>query len=30
LIAFLGALSDPEFTQRKSLSLPDRACGRRL
>lgn len=30
LIAFLEALSDPEFTARKDLAMPDRACGRRL
>lgn len=30
LIAFLGALSDTEFTQRKSLAMPEDACGKRL
>jgi cytochrome c peroxidase len=30
LIAFLEALSDPEFTRRKSLAMPDEACGKRL
>ena len=30
LMAFLGALSDPEFVTRKDLAIPDRACGRRL
>jgi cytochrome c peroxidase len=30
LIAFLEALSDLEFTRRKSLAMPERACGRRL
>ncbi|WP_343061323.1 cytochrome-c peroxidase [Novosphingobium flavum] len=30
LLAFLNALSDAEFAGRKSLALPDRACGRRL
>ncbi|WP_198136933.1 cytochrome-c peroxidase [Nitrobacter hamburgensis] len=30
LIAFLEGLSDPEFTRRKSLAMPDLACGRRL
>lgn len=30
LVAFLRALSDHEFTERKSLSMPDRACGKRL
>jgi cytochrome c peroxidase len=30
LIAFLEALSDPEFTRRESLAMPDRACGKRL
>jgi cytochrome c peroxidase len=30
LTAFLEALSDPEFTRRESLAMPDRACGKRL
>lgn len=30
LVAFLHALSDPGFTARKDLAMPDRACGRRL
>lgn len=30
LLAFLATLSDTEFTTRASLSLPDRACGKRL
>lgn len=30
LIAFLEALSDPDFTQRKSLAMPEEACGKRL
>jgi cytochrome c peroxidase len=30
LFAFLGALGDTEFTTRPSLSLPGRACGKRL
>ena len=30
LIAFLEALSDPEFTRRKSLAMPEEACGKRL
>jgi hypothetical protein len=30
LIAFLEALSDPEFTRRKSLAMPSEACGKRL
>ena len=30
LTAFLAALSDPGFTTRKDLALPDRACGKRL
>lgn len=30
LLAFLESLSDPEFTVREDLSMPDRACGRRL
>ena len=30
LVAFLHALSDHDFTERKSLSMPDRACDKRL
>lgn len=30
LLAFLNALSDTEFTTREELTMPDRACGRRL
>ncbi|MEP6867813.1 MAG: cytochrome c peroxidase [Novosphingobium sp.] len=30
IAAFLDALSDHEFTERRSLSMPDRACGKRL
>lgn len=30
LIAFLKALSDTEFTGRKSLAMPEEACGKRL
>ena len=30
LIAFLTALSDTEFTQRQSLTMPEEACGKRL
>ncbi|WP_245256953.1 MULTISPECIES: cytochrome-c peroxidase [unclassified Nitrobacter] len=30
LIAFLTALSDTEFTRRKSLAMPEEACGKRL
>lgn len=30
LIAFLETLSDPAFTMRKDLAMPDRVCGRRL
>ncbi len=30
LIAFLESLSDPEFIRRKSLAMPDEACGKRL
>lgn len=30
LNAFLHALSDPAFTRRKALAMPERACGKRL
>ena len=30
LVAFLGALSDPAFTTRADLAMPDKACGRAL
>lgn len=30
LVAFLGALSDPSFTTRADLAMPDKACGRAL
>lgn len=30
LQAFLGALTDPQFTSKKALSRPDKACGKRL
>lgn len=30
LVAFLGALSDPAFTTRADLAMPDQACGRAL
>jgi cytochrome c peroxidase len=30
LIAFLGAVTDLEFTQRRALAMPDKACGQKL
>lgn len=30
LVAFLSSLSDLEFTRRKALAMPDKACGRKL